>query len=171
MFWIPSMGRIWDYNPNIKVIAILRSPVDRAFSQWNMFKTEGKVSEDFYTCLVNENELSRTALPLQHRFYSCIARGYYSEQIRRIYRFFKKEQVLFIKYEDFNSNQHEVLNKIFDFLGLSKELFNYHEARIFNLEYIKEMSREEKEFLQAIYKNEINEVERMLDWNCSDWKI
>lgn len=32
-----AMDRIYNYNPNMKLILILREPISRAFSQYNMF--------------------------------------------------------------------------------------------------------------------------------------
>src|SRR5438067_7110090 len=37
----PAMARIRDYNPAIKLIAIWRNPIERAFSQWNMQRQRG----------------------------------------------------------------------------------------------------------------------------------
>ena len=34
--WRPAMERIRDYHPGIKLIVLLRNPIERAFSQWNM---------------------------------------------------------------------------------------------------------------------------------------
>src|SRR5215831_21157504 len=32
----PAMQRIWNYNPKIKLLILLRNPVERAFAHWNM---------------------------------------------------------------------------------------------------------------------------------------
>ena len=40
--------RIFEYNPNIKLIAILRDPVERAFSAWNMYKKYYKKDESWF---------------------------------------------------------------------------------------------------------------------------
>src|SRR5262245_47614243 len=34
LYWKPAMDRIWKYNPQIKLIILLRNPVDRAFAHW-----------------------------------------------------------------------------------------------------------------------------------------
>ena len=36
MYYEPAAERIWKYNPKIKLLIILRNPVDRAFAHWNM---------------------------------------------------------------------------------------------------------------------------------------
>src|SRR5205085_460923 len=39
LYWRPALPRIRDYNPAMKFIVILRNPIERAFSQWNMQRT------------------------------------------------------------------------------------------------------------------------------------
>jgi len=96
MYWAPSMKRIFEYNPNMKIIAVLRNPIERAFSHWNMQQHRGVEKKDFSIAIRQESVRCRVSLPLQHRELSYTDRGYYSEQIRRIWRFFPKDQTLFI---------------------------------------------------------------------------
>jgi len=169
MYWEPAIRRIWQYNRNIKLIAILRNPIDRAYSQWNMAYQLNKEKELFAYCIKNELERARQALPLQHRIYSYIDRGFYAEQIRRIKRFFPDEQVLLIKYDDFVCSQELTMRKILYFLNLdtSEYHFEYKTVHKFHSEYV--ISDEEKNYLRDIYINDIKEVERLLKWDCSDW--
>src|ERR1041385_4052085 len=46
-YWNPAMQRIHDYNPSIKLIILLRNPIDRAFSHWNMQRDRKLDSLDF----------------------------------------------------------------------------------------------------------------------------
>jgi len=170
MFWNPSMPRIKEYNPDIKIIAILRNPVERAFSQWNMYKLKGEAPLDFYTYITTEDELIKQALPLQPRD-SYVARGIYAEQVKRIYSLFKKENVLFLKYEDFKNQPVPELNKMFDFLGIDKNQFVFKDRKLLSLEYERKIKPEEKEYLLKVYTPSINELEKMLGWDCSDWKV
>ncbi len=171
MYWIPAMRRIWEYNPEIKIIIILRNPVVRAYSQWNMFKTKGIMGVDFGDYILREQELARRDLPLQSRVCSCIDRGFYSEQLRRIFMFFKKENVLILKYEDFKVNQLEGITAILKFLGVNPALLKFTQEQVNSSEYTSQMTVKEQEVLLELYKNEIPEVERILGWNCEDWKL
>src|ERR1051325_3115799 len=36
LYWKPAMERIWKYKPTIKLLILLRNPIDRAFAHWNM---------------------------------------------------------------------------------------------------------------------------------------
>lgn len=41
MYWYEAPRRIWQYNPQMKWIIVLRNPVERAFSHWNMVRNKG----------------------------------------------------------------------------------------------------------------------------------
>lgn len=170
IYWAPSMRRIWEYNPQIKIIAILRNPVKRAYSQWNMYRNSGKTALGFEEYILHESELARESLPYQSRIFSCVDRGFYSEQLRRIFMFFRKEQVLILKYEYFKEHQFEVLNTILNFLEVDPSLLHLEEERINTANYNLEISQKMEQYLLEQYRNEIPEVERMLGWDCTDWK-
>ncbi len=43
LYWKPAAERIWNYNPGIKLLVLLRNPVERAFAHWNMQRFKGRV--------------------------------------------------------------------------------------------------------------------------------
>jgi hypothetical protein len=169
LYWEPAMKRIWNYNPSMKLIAILRNPAERAFSHWNMETGRGKETTDFFSCIKNEKERSKEALPYQHRIYSYVDRGMYAQQVRRVFRYFPKQQVLFIKYEDYLQNQVTWIEKVFEFLGVGTN-HPIVEQKTFSSTYIRKISLQEREYLNMLFKNDINEVEQLLGWDCADWK-
>ena len=72
MYWRDATRRIWQYNPNIKLIVVLRNPIDRAYSNWNMERLRNRDTVAFWEAIQNEEERCREALPYQHRIYSYI---------------------------------------------------------------------------------------------------
>ena len=52
MYWNKSIERIHVYNPKIKLIIILRNPIDRAFSHWNMERDKGRESRTFLKAIL-----------------------------------------------------------------------------------------------------------------------
>src|SRR5580765_8161584 len=48
MYWEPAPQRIWQYNPAMKLIVILRDPAARAFSHWNMQRTKNLDPRPFF---------------------------------------------------------------------------------------------------------------------------
>ncbi len=167
-FWENSFKRLWFYNPKIKIIICLRNPITRAFSHWNKEVHYGREKEDFMKAILDEDKRSKTALPYQHRFYSYIQRGYYVEQIRRVWRFFEKDQVLFVKSENLRNNPQAEIDRVCNFLGVKKIKLkdNIIDGAV---KYRRKITEEEKSYLLNIYENEIREVQKLLNWDCSDW--
>lgn len=170
MYWKPCAKRIWNYNKNIKLIIILRDPTNRAFSHWNMEIDRDAEKEDFIHCIKNESERVKEALPLQHRVYSYIDRGFYSEQIKHLFKFFDRKQFLFIKYEEFNRNQERTLKDVFDFLDIDSDNYHFERKQIHKRPYKRNITKEERKYLIHLFSNDITELEKMLQWDCSDWK-
>lgn len=168
-YWEPCCKRIWEYNPEIKLIFILRNPISRAFSHWNMEFDRNYDSETFSNAIVNESERVKESLPLQHRVYSYIDRGLYFEQIKRYKSYFPDKQLLFIKYEEFKTEQEKTLFDIFKFLGVNPDEFTFEHKTIHEREKHSNISNEDKKFLISRFKNDIKKVEEILGWDCSDW--
>jgi len=168
MYWYDTPKRLWEYNPNIKIIITLRNPIERAYSQWNMSRMKNKDSLSFWDAIQQEDERKREALPKQHRVYSYIDRGFYSEQLKRIWHFFPKEQTLIVKNEDLKNKPYETLKQIYDFLGVSMP----QDIAIKNANtrpYSSPLSLKEFEYLKDIFSTEITILEKLLNWDCSQW--
>jgi len=168
IYWQNSPKRIWEYNPNMKWIVTLRNPVDRAFSHWNMERSKNKDKLSFWDAIQNEQERCREALPYQHRIYSYISRGFYLEQLQRLWSFFSRENTLILKYERLIYEPQKTLNNICDFLGVSY-FERINPEAIFSIPYKSTISKAEKKYLYSIFEDEILGIARVLDWDCSDW--
>jgi hypothetical protein len=168
-YWRPAMERIRKYNPEIKLIILLRNPIDRAFSQWNMNSDREREGLTFMEALAAEAEERKSSPLLQSRRRSYIDRGFYSEQIERVFRFFPREQVKIIKFEDFRKRTPEVVNEVFSFLGVTPlpKIKNREQNRI---AYERKIAPEERRYLYDIYKEDIARLEKLLSWDCSDWR-
>jgi len=166
-YWDASIQRIWKYNPQMKIIVVLRNPVERAYSHWNMERQRGYETLPFLEAIENEARRCKEDLPRQHRIYSYLDRGWYSEQIRRIWRFFPQEQTMFIKYETLLSSPNEVMGEVWKFLGLLP--IGVEKKIVHARRYETKMSEVEVKLLQDRYKHEIMQIESMLGWDCSDW--
>lgn len=167
MFWKKSPVRMWKYNPDLKLILILRNPVDRAFSNWNMNRNRNIEHNTFLDSLKKENFLDEKSNMHQSRM-SYISRGFYSQQIKRIWDYFPKEQTLILKNEELLANPTDTLNRVYKFLNIGC-VENVERRIVFSNEYKRDMSSYEKEYLINIYRDEIKELEALLDWDCSDW--
>ena len=115
-----SVERIFKSFPNSKIIAVLRNPIDRAYSNYFL----GDQKESFEKTVEREKEELKRISAMDHEDYykftrnSLLARGFYAEQLKSWFKVFPKEKILIIKSEDLSSNPQKNLNEIFQFLEL-----------------------------------------------------
>jgi hypothetical protein len=159
--------RIYEYNPRIKIIAILRNPVDRAYSHWKMNRKQGLDTLSFEDAIAQEKERALVRLPYQDLVFSYTDRGFYSEQIRRYQRYFKDHNLHFVMYDDLKNKPEETLEKICTFLSVSPLHIPF--AKVHVSEYNEPMKETTRKQLQDLYHHDILEVERLLGWNCAHW--
>ena len=162
--------RIKDYNPEIKLIMILRNPIERAYSHWNMEKDRGYEKEEFLHCIEREEHRLKNANHQERMLYSYMDRGYYAKQINRIKSLFSEDQLLFIKYEEYVARQESILHVVFNFLGTSQVDYEYDPLAVHQRSYTRMMTLSEREFLLDKYDQDISQVEHLLGWDCSDWR-
>jgi hypothetical protein len=168
LYWRPALPRIRNYNPETKFIVILRNPIERAFSQWNMQRSRGNEPFDFIEAVQAEPRRIADAAPKQLRTFSYVDRGRYADQLERAFRLFPRERFLVIKYETFRARQHEMVDEVFRFLNQSPVRFRAVEAH--DIPYARKIRDEERAAVYEILKSDIGRVETLLGWDCSDWR-
>ena len=94
--------RISQYNPRMKLIAMLRDPVERAYSHYCMQLTGNLVSDD----------IDRVLSP-GTRY---IDLGFYHKHLQRYGRYFDKEQMKIMIYEDLKTDPSGFFRSILEFL-------------------------------------------------------
>src|SRR5438477_8713617 len=169
LYWKPAMERIWNYNRQIKLVILLRNPIDRAFAHWNMQRFKNREPLDFLDALKEEPRRIAQPLTIESRRFAYVDRGFYSGQLERVFKFFPREQVHFVKFEDFRDRKQETLDRIFEFLGV-KPLRRIRDKDRNIVPYERTMTAEEREYLFEVFSAEIAKLEQMLAWDCSDWK-
>ncbi len=170
MYHEPAVERIWRYNPEIKLLIILRNPVERAFAHWNMQRFKGREPLDFFDAVREEQTRIGGAPPAEARRFAYIDRGFYGLQLARIFKLFSRDQVKVIKFEEFQKKQLETLASIFLFLG-RKPLRSVRSKDRNIVPYERAMNWEERVFLYNLFAEDIANVEQMLGWDCPDWKL
>lgn len=168
MFWRPSAQRLWEYSPDLKLIAILRDPISRAFSHWNMQIDRGIEPLDFGTAIRTEVERCRVALPDQHKKFSYVRRGHYLEQFRRLWDFFPRDQLLVLFNDDLRKAPDETLKRATNFLGLDP-LPPVTEREVHARPYAQAMSDEDRDHLRAEFEPDIRGLERELGVDLDHW--
>ena len=115
------------YNSGLKLIVLLRDPVDRAISNYYMQRARGKEKAPLWLALLAEPwRLRRCANPRDWgsatRVCSYRARGLYSFQLRNLHLHFPSGQVLVLSSHDLQRDHQAVLRRVFAFLGVAKSV-------------------------------------------------
>lgn len=99
-------GRIYKCYPDAKLIAILRNPIDRAYSQYRNTIKAGDISETVsFEAYMNDEQ-------------SVKKQGLYAEQLSRYLNIFPREQMLILIYEDIRKDPIAFMKRIYEFLGV-----------------------------------------------------
>ncbi|MCU7873928.1 MAG: sulfotransferase domain-containing protein [Candidatus Thiodiazotropha sp. (ex Lucinoma borealis)] len=108
--------KIYSYNNNTKIIIMLRHPVRRAFSHYQMDLREGYKLSDFVSTL--EKDVNQDGLR-NGRMY--IGLGLYHDIVNKYFEIFGKDHVHIITYGDLVSDKFKVLKCISDFLSIEPD--------------------------------------------------
>ncbi|NEK57999.1 sulfotransferase [Geodermatophilus sabuli] len=102
--------------PAIKVVAVVRDPVDRAWSNWVHLRADGLEPEaDFGTAVgLEDRRVAEGWAPFWH--YRRLGR--YGEQVRDLLRCVPREQVLLLRYRQVVDTPAETLDRVSAFLGV-----------------------------------------------------
>lgn len=134
LWWPRALERLHAYNPDVRVIALFRDPIERLFSQWVMNTSRWPHLAldwpDFLTYL--RPDTLDAALPddperpgeridgWTFKLHSGVVRGYYGAQLRRAWEVFGQEQVKALEFHDFLGHHERVLDELTDFLGIPR---------------------------------------------------
>jgi hypothetical protein len=174
-----AAGRIRENYPKLKIILILRDPVKRAYSAWNMYrdflKLEGNLPKVFYSgylkgtdnnilkelygskdfpdfedCLAAELEKIESSSSFEEP--SIIRRGIYYPQVKKMIDLFGKENVRILAFQDMVKDKKKTLNHILSFLGLPENNWDFLQSEKMNVRsYPIPLQEKTLQFLQKFY--------------------
>lgn len=126
-----SHRRIKQLIPDVKLIAVIRDPIDRAYSNWAHLWCDGLEPEkDFVTaCGLESVRAAAGYAP----FWRYLETGRYGEQLEHLYSVFDRSQVFVLRYRQLVEEPQAVLDRICAFLGVEGGIATA--ARPANLKY------------------------------------
>lgn len=174
--WIAP--RLYAYNPDLKLIMLLRSPIERAFSQYQMERARNWESLDFSAAIGLETlrlAWARLRDPLAEterswlRTHSYGDRGFYTRQILNLLKYFPRENLLILRSEELKSNHYQILQQVYRFLGVDP-ITPPPQAQLLVGNYQSSMNQTDFLDLSQKYQPEIDQLEKLLDWDLSSWR-
>jgi hypothetical protein len=195
-----AAGRIFAFNPNARIIILLRNPTDRAISHYLMDVRLGIQKKPMLSS-IGGSEANR----LYRKEYLEV--GLYSQQVQRYLDLFPAEQVLLMNYDELASNASCFVVRVLDFLGLeaTQEIDTDEKFNTFRLPrsallgslynsslkrklrkivpsawktYVRDLifsgnrpaMQKERRELVTIFEADVCALELLAGWDLADWK-
>jgi hypothetical protein len=123
--FVPS--RVKAFDPDMKLIAILRDPIERAFSHYRRELSLGRETLSFEDALEAEQERLESGRSegaegfyqsFAYRHHAYATRGLYLDQLHAWEELFPRDQLLVVASEEFFARPAAVLDRISSFLSL-----------------------------------------------------
>lgn len=179
--------------PDMKVIAVLRDPIKRAYSAWNMYKDffekdqvediiklkprrkgdllytkfyEGREEfPSFRECIEIELDLIKSNESFEP---SLLRRGLYLEQLNRYWGNFGKDNVLVLGFNDLIKDTEKTLKKVTNFLGVEDLGWSFLNTEPRNTrDYSEPITQSDKQLLEDFYRQpnqELFDVIKHINW-------
>ena len=100
--------------PDVELLAILRNPVDRAWSDWLMYAREGREREEFAAAVALQDSRQRAGEPTGYY----LSTGEYAEQLVRVLAHFPRERLHVWLYDDLEATPQRVMDEVFTAIGV-----------------------------------------------------
>lgn len=168
--------RIHNTIPEVKLIVILRNPIERVISHYFQAVRKNNEQRHIMLALLEEdadeiyilNELKKNefAIPQNvHVLYK--SRSRYAEQIERFFNLFPREQILFLSSKELLTMPNETLKKVYNFLQISND-FYLREVALWNVGTNKqEVPNEVISYLTNYFKPFNNDLYNLLGYEIN----
>ena len=170
--WVAE--RIKNDLPQVKLIAVLRNPVERAFSgYWHTVKS-GMENLSFAAAIRGEPErLSALTDPVlkELRPFGYMERGFYFEQITSYLKYFTPRQMHLILFDDLVAAPEAVMSEVFRFLDVPPHRLGPAPASALNRSTPAEqaLSAEMRRFLVEVFEKDVGRLAGLLNRNLDHW--
>lgn len=108
--------RVAETIPHVKLIYLVRDPIERMRSQFKHLKEVGLETDDFETAVTRPGPPGlefKGMTPSLYVYYSL-----YAYQLEHYEPFFGQQQILVVKTEDLHDRRRDVLARVYSFLGM-----------------------------------------------------
>ncbi len=171
-----ALQEIKNFNPDAKLIAMIRNPVDLVYSlhaQWLYIKAEDQLNfENAWRLQASRRQgqniptdCSRCPEVLQ---YAEIAK--LGSQIKKLLKVFPRSQVLVIRLDELASSPQKTYEKVLEFLNVTSDNRNsFHVSN--NRKYTKFESTDDKlrNEIKNSFQEEIEKLSKLLNTDFSNW--
>jgi hypothetical protein len=118
MFVPGTAERIKRVLPKVRLIAILRDPVERAWSHYWFNVRAGREWLSFDKAIESEHKRLTNADQRRRNWFGYVAVGHYVEQLLEYEKLFSREQLLIVLFEDLSTDPEATMRGVFEHIGV-----------------------------------------------------
>jgi Sulfotransferase family len=175
VYWRPAVRRLARYNPEVKILQILRDPVTRAFAQWKKTWSEGRETLAFAEAIRAYPERVRALAETEglERHFSYVERGLYGRQLAYLMEHFPKENLHCEIFEEFLADRDAALGRIAGFLGIAPFPAHIPDIRRHvsrEVEYPSALTPDDVAHLDTIFRDDVAALETFLGRPVPSWR-
>ena len=145
----PGVQRFKQHNPDCRLVLILRNPVERTYSSYLMEKNYGAINGTFDEI---EGVLKRGDKD-DWRYEFFIGMSLYCQHLEMIYRYFPKNQVKLVRYEEFSADPARICSEIFSWMKIDP--FTCDTSKKFNVTNITRSSAYGKFVVKILHNQNV----------------
>lgn len=170
--------RIHNAIPSIKLLFLLRDPIDRAVSHYQKNRRDNREPLSLADALEAEEERlageeekmlrdPHYCSPI-HQYFSYKARGRYAILLRRFYQYFPREQIMIIKSNSLFQRPEQTLKHVCNFLGVTD--WQPDRFPVINPSLIKTAVPERiRAMLETDFEPQEKDLEELIGWRSASW--
>jgi hypothetical protein len=172
------IAEIQRYNPAMRLIYLLRNPIERAWSSENM-RVRLRSAK-----LARRRKAQPPEAALDDEYFKeqasrprALRHGDYATNVRNWRSVFPKESVLVVRYEDVLENPGKVLAACARHIGIDPAFFGtlaedtVRERQGAQNPRAGRLSRELYDYLAGLHRDHVLDLERELGWDLSAWRV
>lgn len=114
-------GRMWRELPDARLIAVLRNPVDRAYSHYWHRRARNDETLSFEAALDAEPERLASDDPATRAHHSYVSRGLYVDQLERFLALYPRHSLMTLTFEHLRDDPVGSYGQVCAFLGIDAE--------------------------------------------------
>lgn len=195
MYHRDALQHIYEMLPSIQLLIILRNPIERAFSAFNLFRQERYQGDDFRQALESDRRL--------------VDMGMYYSHLETVYEFFSPDQLKVLIYDDLQQQPKRFMQEVYRYIGVrddyvpetvgkryNRAVFPRTQAFIYGIglggiiERVRQtslgdkirnrgvgagcsdeqISVQDREYLIGHYRQDIESLEKLLNRSLSEWQ-
>jgi hypothetical protein len=169
--WVPGTAqRIHRLLGPIRILILLRNPIERTFSDFSYSHRIGRNQVSFSEFLrLGQPLLDRSQLTLDPFHPTAILwKGFYAQQVKSYLDVFGRDRIFIRSFEEMTGDVPRFRGALTGFLGI-EDKWPLQLNRVNESQNQTPMNYQEKEMLRAVFREDIRSLEALLDRDLGVW--